>query len=203
MARTRAADYDLKQNSILREAARLFARDGYDRTSMAALAEACGTSKALLYHYYKNKDALLFDVLSDHLQELVEVVELADERSRNVDPDQRLNRLVGALLDAYRDADDCHKVQISELSKLPQPMQNELKALERRLVDKFTEALLGINPALGKTHGLLKPATMSLFGMLNWHYMWFRSDGPMSRAEYADFVSQIIAQGVRGLTVKK
>lgn len=201
MARTRAADYDLKQNSILCEAARLFARDGYDRTSMASLAEACGTSKALLYHYYKNKDALLFDVLSDHLHELIDTVELADDPA--ADPDSRLNYLVSALLDAYRDADDCHKMQISELSKLPRPMQNKLKALERRLVDKFTDALLGINPGLDDGRGMIKPATMSLFGMLNWHYMWFRPNGPMSREDYAQFVSTIIADGVRGLTQKR
>ncbi len=201
MARTKADDYDLKQNSILREAARLFARDGYDRTSMASLAEACGTSKALLYHYYKNKDALLFDVLSEHLHELVDTVELADDPDAS--PDQRLRGLVGALLDAYRDADECHKVQVSELSKLPKPLQTKLKTLERRLVEIFTQALLGINPVLGDKPGLIKPATMSLFGMLNWHYMWFRPNGAMSREDYATFVTQIIADGVRGLTRNK
>ena len=201
MARTRAADYDLKQNSILREAARLFARDGYDRTSMSSLADACGTSKALLYHYYKNKDALLFDVLSDHLHDLVDTVEQADDP--DADPQERLRALVSALLDAYRDADDCHKVQISELSKLPRPMKNKLKALERRLVDMFTIVLQEVNPALQEKNGMLKPATMSLFGMMNWHYMWFRPNGPMSREEYASFISQIIADGVRGLTGKQ
>ena len=35
-------------------------------------------------------------------------------------------------------------------------------------------------PAIGRSKTLLKPVTMSLFGMLNWHYMWFRDGGTMS-----------------------
>ena len=200
MARTRAADYDLKQNSILREAARLFAMDGYDRTSMASLAEACGTSKALLYHYYKNKDALLFDVLSEHLNDLNDAVKRADAPGQA--PEKRLEALVAALLIAYRDADECHRVQVSELSKLPKSMQNILKAKERRLVDIFNTALAEITPALDDGSGRLKPATMSLFGMLNWHYMWFRPNGPMSRDEYAAFVTRIIVAGLRDLAAR-
>ena len=68
MARTRATDYDDKRRAILHRAARLFADDGYDRASMASIAADCGVSKALLYHYYDSKDALLFDVIGEHLE---------------------------------------------------------------------------------------------------------------------------------------
>ncbi|MCG8360388.1 MAG: TetR/AcrR family transcriptional regulator, partial [Kiloniellales bacterium] len=68
MARTRATDYDDKRRAILSRAARLFADDGFDRVSMASIAADCGVSKALLYHYYESKDALLFDVIGEHLE---------------------------------------------------------------------------------------------------------------------------------------
>lgn len=35
--------------------------------------------------------------------------------------------------------------------------------------------------------------------MLNWSYLWFKPDGPMSRAEYADLVTGIMMQGVAKL----
>ena len=46
---------------------------------------------------------------------------------------------------------------------------------------------------------MLKPVTMSLFGMVNWHYLWFKSTGSVSRADYADLVTKLIADGSRGV----
>ena len=49
---------------------------------------------------------------------------------------------------------------------------------------------------------MLKPVTMSLFGMLNWHYLWFRSAGSVTRADYADLVTRLIADGARGIVAQ-
>jgi TetR/AcrR family transcriptional regulator len=196
MARTRAVDYDEKRDAILKRSARIFADGGFERTSMSSVAAACGVSKPLLYHYYDSKDAILFDIIRGHLQELVDAVEAADDP--RAEPEQRLRALVGALLDCYRDADAAHKVQINGLSSLPQDWQDELKGLERELVRVFADALKAAVPALDDGR-LLKPVAMSLFGMLNWHYMWFRPEGPVSREEYADIATGIILNGARGL----
>jgi hypothetical protein len=114
-------------------------------------------------------------------------------------PIERLRRLVAALLAAYEGADALHKVQINELAALPLERQLELKSYERRLVDLFAGVLRDINPALGRENHLLKPVTMSLFGMINWSYLWFRPEGPMTRAAYADLVTQITVDGISSL----
>jgi TetR/AcrR family transcriptional regulator len=196
MPRTRAADYDDKREAILHRAAVAFARDGYDRASMAGLAAECGVSKALLYHYYTSKEALLFGILSNHLETLVEVTEAADQPG--LAPEERLGRLVKALLDAYRDADAEHQVQINALRLLPESEQAELKTLERRLVGVFADAIRALEPGAFADSRLLKPMTMSLFGMLNWFYMWFREGGQISREEYAALATRMLVNGVRG-----
>ncbi len=55
-------------------------------------------------------------------------------------------------------------------------------------------------PAIGRSKTLLKPVTMSLFGMLNWHYMWFREGGTMSREHYADLATTVLVEGARHLS---
>ncbi|MBY8915838.1 TetR/AcrR family transcriptional regulator [Nitratireductor rhodophyticola] len=197
MARTRAKDYDDKRDAMLHGAARIFARDGYDRASMNQLATELGVSKALLYHYYTSKEALLFDIIETHLQELVEAVEEADRPG--APPQERLEGLVTALLEAYRDADNEHRVQLSGLQLLPDTQQEELKALERRLVAIFAEAIRQMNPDAFDSRPLLKPATMSLFGMLNWFYMWFREDRGISRQDYAKLATHLLVSGVKEL----
>jgi len=197
MARTRAKDYDDKRDAMLHRAAIVFARDGYDRASMAQLASECGVSKALLYHYYASKEALLFDIIETHLQDLVAAVSEADDAG--LAPEARLEALVAALLEAYRDADAEHKVQIAGLRLLPDDEQERLKALERELVAVFAEAIRALHPAIFADRPLIKPVTMSLFGMLNWFYMWFREGGQVSRADYARLATQLLVGGVRSL----
>ncbi len=191
MARTRAEDYAAKQDVILQHAASLFAQFGYVGTSIATIADACGVSKALFYHYYPDKESLLFDLISIHLEDLITVVEAA---ARAAASGERLFAMSAALLDAYRDADAYHKVQVANLTFLSPEKQETLRALERRLVQVFAEAIAVEAPDIG--HGpLLKPITMSLFGMLNWHYLWFREGRGLSRADYARLATRMILVG--------
>ncbi len=60
MARVRT---DEKRCEIIRIAAELFEKHGYDRCSMAALCERVGGSKATLYGYFASKEELLRAVL--------------------------------------------------------------------------------------------------------------------------------------------
>jgi len=192
MARTRARDYDTKRTAILHRSAELFAQHGYTGTSINMIAEACGVSKALLYHYYPDKEAVLFDILSQHLGVLVAEAEKAAQANKN--PKKRLHALAAALLEAYRDADAEHQVQIANLKLLPKERQEVLLAMERRLVTIFADTIAEALPEVGRGP-LLKPITMSMFGMLNWHYLWFREGKGLSRAEYARLVTKLVAAG--------
>jgi len=197
MARTRAADYDDKRRVILDHSAELFARHGIDRASMAAIAEACGVSKALLYHYYSSKEDLLFDIVHTHLQELE--AHIADADDPELSPEDRLRALIRRTLEAYEDANARHQVQLAGVPMLPKDRANIIKDLERRIVGRYSAVLAEINPELAPGSLLAKPVTMSLLGMLNWVYMWFRPDGPITRADYADLAADLILKGVGGL----
>jgi AcrR family transcriptional regulator len=192
MARTRAQDYAEKRSAILEHSAELFARFGFSGASITMIAEACGVSKALLYHYYPDKEALLFDIINAHLQELLDAVRTAAEAAR--EPREGVRAIAHALLEAYRNADHQHQVQIANLKLLPENRRKALVAMERELVALLSDALSAALPDIG--HGpLLKPLTMSMFGMLNWHYLWFREGKELSRSDYADLVTTLILSG--------
>jgi AcrR family transcriptional regulator len=193
MARTRANDYDQKRRGILSRSAKLFAEHGYTGTSITMIADACGVSKALMYHYYNSKDAVLFDLLADHLQHLVNVVEAAARSAE--DGTERLFAISAALLEAYRGADAEHQVQIASLKLLPPPQQNQLKELERQLVAIVSDAIALAIPSVADRRDVLKPLTMSLFGMLNWHYLWFRGGKGITREAYARMATALIVAG--------
>ena len=193
MARTRANDYDKKRLGILSQSASLFAQHGFTGTSITMIAEACGVSKALMYHYYNSKDDVLFDLLADHLNHLIAAVEAASESAS--DGKERLFAICTALLEAYRGADAEHQVQISSLKLLPQAQQSVLKELERQLVVIFSNAIAATLPTVADRPDVLKPLTMSLFGMLNWHYLWFRDGKGMTREAYARMAAGLVLAG--------
>ena len=198
MARTRAADFEEKQRVILDLAAQVFAEQGMEKASMSQIATAAQVSKALLYHYYPSKDALIFAIIITHLEGLDAAIEAAEDPS--LPPEQRLRRLVGAVLENYRGADNQHKVQLNATSALSDPQKAEIMAMERGIVRRFSVVLREINPELDdRERPLLMPVTMSLFGMMNWVYMWFKEGGRISRDDYADVATTLILEGIKAV----
>ncbi|WP_296478714.1 TetR/AcrR family transcriptional regulator [Roseinatronobacter sp.] len=197
MARSRAHDFEAKQRSILRSAAAVFAEVGMDKASMSQIAARADVSKALLYHYYPGRDALIFDILRTNLTELDEAIAAADQP--DTPPRQRLRALVHAVLEQYRDADDYHKVQLNGTQTLPQDQRDEIMEIERRIVRRFAAVIRQVNPDLEAERPILMPVTMSIFGMMNWVYTWFKEGGPVSRADYADLATDILLGGIERL----
>jgi AcrR family transcriptional regulator len=198
MARTRAADFEEKQRGILDHAAKVFADQGMEKASMSQIASVAQVSKALLYHYYPSKDALIFAIIITHLEGLDAAIEQADDPA--LPPEQRLRKLVGTVLENYRGADNQHKVQLNATTALSDDQKAEIMALERKIVRHFSAVLDQINPGLNtRERPLLMPVTMSLFGMMNWVYMWFRDGGRVSREDYADVATTLILEGIKAV----
>jgi AcrR family transcriptional regulator len=198
MARTIAKDHEAKRDAILGKAAKFFAENGFDRSSMNQLATACGVSKALIYHYYDSKDALLYDIVVTHLTALLETVQAVDQTGAN--KADNLRQTIRAILVAYRDADAEHQVQTEAMTALPEDQRKILSDLQVQIVLIVENALEAVTPEVYATHPeKLRPVTMTLFGMMNWFYMWHRKGRGMSREEYADLVADLVLGGVQGL----
>lgn len=198
MARTIAKDHDEKRTQILKSAAKVFAEAGYDRASMTQLARDCGISKANIYHYYDSKDAVLFGLLDTYLCDLrdrVCGVQVAD-----LSPDDALRQVVAEILLAYQGADYEHKVQSGAMGALPEEQQKLLRAYQREMVQFLSDTLQAVAPKVFAADPTkLRAATMSVFGMLNWYYMWNSGAGPQAREDYAELVANLTLNGVRGL----
>ncbi|MCI2399451.1 TetR/AcrR family transcriptional regulator [Aliiroseovarius subalbicans] len=192
MPRGIARDHGEKRAAIRKGAAAYFAEHGFDRASMTGAAKHCGVSKALIYHYYDSKEALLYDILDTHLSDLVAEVEAAPETDG-------LRGLVRAILIAYRGADAEHKLQADALGVLEPDLQRPLLDHQRRLIDMMSAALKAEAPNAFSDSSRTHPITMSVFGILNWFYMWHRPGKGMSRDAYADLVTDMVLGGIRAL----
>ncbi|KAA3438209.1 TetR/AcrR family transcriptional regulator [Rufibacter hautae] len=68
---------EIRRESIMEEAARLFKQKGFGGTSMRDLAERVGMDAATMYHYISSKDEILkticFDIASIYITQLAEI----------------------------------------------------------------------------------------------------------------------------------
>lgn len=198
MARTIARDHDEKRERILGTAARVFADEGFARASMSQIARDCGISKANIYHYYSSKDALLFDILDTYLCKLRD--RLAAVESEGHDPEQHLFEFLHETLLAYQGMDNEHKIQTEGVPLLPLDQQTILKGYQRDMVKQLSSIVQRIAPqALTGDKVKLRAVTMSVFGMVNWFYMWNHGADEAERADYAKMVAKLTTDGVRGL----
>jgi hypothetical protein len=63
------------------------------------------------------------------------------------------------------------------------------------MVATVSRTIAGAVPQLANRHTLLMPLTMSFFGMLNWHYLWFREGKGLTRDQYARMATTLILSG--------
>lgn len=195
MARTLAKDHDEKRLQIMSTAAAVFARDGVDRASMASVAQACGVSKANIYHYHRSKEDLLFDLLSEHLTALSERVISADDPSANTE--ERFRIAVSEILSAYKGADDHHRIQMQTLNVLALDKQKALRDIQRELVAHVSSIIRDFDRDRFGDKTELRSTTMSVFGMLNWYFMWNTGAGTEARQSYAELVSDLVLNGLK------
>lgn len=192
MVRPRAENYLERQQGILDAAAAMFAKHGFNGTSIAALADSCGVSKALLYHYYDSKEALLYDMLLVHCKLLSETASNATRESDK--PEEQLRSLVRALMELYMSSRDKHVVLLNDLHCLPENQQTEIKEEERKVLQEIKDLIVKLRPDLKPPQ--VTSLTMYLMGAVNWTYTWFKPQGPVTAAEFADLATATFLSGI-------
>ena len=195
MARTRSATYDDQRDAILAKAAALFASQGYTATSMNDIAAACGVSKAGLYHYYRDKRELLFEITRGHVARLEQFVVEVGEQTREADAETRLRALILRFVREYASAQNEHRVLTEDVRFLEADERRQVQEPQRRVVAAFADAIAAVRPNLARNE-LDRPLAMLLFGMINWMFTWLRPDGSLTHEQMAPLVADLFFGGL-------
>jgi len=188
MGRGRAANYDEQRELILARAAQLFAQHGYAAASMNQVAQACGLSKATLYHYYADKDALLASICDTHVSRLAAIV--GEVSKQDLTPDAALRALIRRFVAEYAGAQHAHRVLTEDVKFLGDEARTRVLDQERAVVQGFAAVVLALRPELADA-ALGKPLAMLLFGMINWLFTWMKpAAGPHSLGY--DAIAQVV-----------
>jgi TetR/AcrR family transcriptional regulator len=191
MSRSRASTYDDQRTLILARAAELFARRGYTAASMNEVAAACAVSKATLYHYVRDKHALLAQIASEHVARLEALVR--EVKAERLVPDAELDALIRRFTAAYAGAQHEHRVLTEDVKFLHDEERAAIEGGERRVVAAFAAAIARVRPELA---ALATPLAMLLFGMINWTFTWMKPGGALTHETLAPIAAELFFGGL-------
>jgi len=126
--------WESRQEEILTEAARLFAKHGYSETDTQLLAETIGVGKGTVYRYFPSKREL-FLAAADRVMRMMR--ERVDLQVNDVeDPFDRITKGIGAFLDFFAEHPEFVELLIQERAqfkdrKTPTFIQHRIVNVER------------------------------------------------------------------------
>jgi AcrR family transcriptional regulator len=167
----------------------LFAEQGYASASMSQVAARCQVSKSLLYHYFANKDQLLFECLDAQVKQLQSLLAQAEAEP---DAASKLKALVRLFLAEYAHSQAALKVLLNDTHHLPTALAKPLIQGQAKLVKAVTQWIAQLKHCDHKT---AHPLAMALFGMMNWTFTWLKPSGDLSYAQYAEVVITTFFEG--------
>jgi len=188
-ARRGRPGYDREQ--ILEVAVQVFIEQGYDATSVAALAVRLGLSKSALYHHFASKEQLLEVALDQALGGLESAFANAGGGPARDQLERVLHDAVLVLVDKL--------AYVTLLLRVRGNSDVERAALERRRAfDRRVTALVRAAQAEGSVRADIDPsvATRLLFGMVNSIVEWYRPSGGEGAAELARDVLAVALDGL-------
>jgi AcrR family transcriptional regulator len=194
----RQRSLDDRKQEIVNAAASMFDRNGYANTSMDDIARVVGIAKPTLYHYFHSKEEILTSIHEEFIDLLLEQ---HDRRAKSGLPPEQM--LLGVMEDVM-ELMESHRGHVRVFFEHHRELPAESRAAIRIKRDRYENALQDtIAKAIGAgTIRDVNPrlATLGVFGMCNWAYQWYRSDGSMRPREIAfqfwDFL-------LRGLATKQ
>lgn len=190
---TREDLHEVKRQAVLREAATSFNARGFHATSLADVAAGLGVTKAALYHYFPNKNALLAACF-DHAMSVCFKC-LDNGRAEGTNGREKLLLTLSGYLAQIIDELSCAVVLLEEGALEPGDYD---KLVSER--DRFEKALRELVRE-GVKDGSIVPCDPKLvifiiLGALNWVPKWYRPDGRWSPAQIAAALSEVFERAL-------
>lgn len=186
-----------RRTEILHAALRAFRDKGYHPTTLEDITEYLGVRKTALYHYFPDKEAILYEChreslaeVERHLREAKELFDAAPDRLRYI-----IREHVRVMTETLEGS----------------PLAFEIPALapkhQRKIVaarDRYERGLRSII-ATGIDGGEFrhtdpKIATFAILGAINWIARWYRPEGSLHAPELGDAFAEHL---VGGLTCRR
>ena len=174
-----------RRQEVVDTAAEVFARQGYQETSVSDLSAATGIATGGLYHYIGSKERLLVAVLDDLMEPLLSRAQ--EIRAAGLPPEEELRMLVRAWVEHIA-THHAHMLvfgqerHVIERERQWRRIRSSRKHFERLLDD----VLVRCEREAGHAFADRRLTLLALLGMVNHAAQWYRPRGRLTARQVAD-----------------
>lgn len=192
------SDSKVRKKQMMDKARVLFTRLGYSGASMKNLAEAFGCKPANIYNYFASKEDLLFEVLREEMEQIVDPVAHL-EFAEIHDPLEQLllfmQNHARVTLGYRRSAKMLFDTELGHLS----PAKRKVIVDMRRQYDRILVHII----QAGAEQGIFQPTNVKLaaYGiasMVARSRVWYSPRGGLNPDQVGEFFFQLVVNGLRG-----
>lgn len=176
---------------VLDAAVDLFARQGYDGTSVSQVIAQAGVAKGGFYHHFASKEALLYEVYGDLITR--QLAGMDEILARGLPPSETLRALILDLVETTAEKAQRALVFWRELNKLGDERTAEYRRARRRYHDTVQQ-LVADAQAAGVFRAVASPevVTFTIFGVINELPLWYRPTGRKRPAQIAAELADLV-----------
>jgi len=183
------------RGALIHAAISLFYQKGYLDTSIREIGAKASISNSIIYHYFKNKEELLFEIVDHATKELIEALVTVDREVS--DPVECLRKMLvehSAIFSLKRRKET--KIVDSDTFFLHGKWREATVNQQRQIYQLYKKKLHEIGG-----QGILKEvdatvAAFSILGIINSSFRWFKESGPLSRDEVARNITKLVFEGI-------
>jgi AcrR family transcriptional regulator len=191
----KAEDASERRRQVLETAARVICEKGYEGASIQDIAEACGLTKAGLYHHIRSKEHLLLEIMNYGMDVFEDQV--MSPVLTIVDPLERLKTCMekNILLVTLGWSKEV-TIILHEHNTLTGDARAHINARKKRYL-RFLEATFAEAIRAGRIRQVNpKVAAFSLLGMVLWIYKWVRAEGAIPAQDLAHQMQDLLFSGL-------
>jgi AcrR family transcriptional regulator len=177
-----------RREEILRAALRAFRAKGYHATTLDDIADHLGVRKTALYHYFPDKETILYEC---HRESLAEIKRLLKEAQELDSATERLQHVIREHVRVMTDTLEGSPLAF-EVPALSGRRQSQVIAAR----DRYERELRQIIDDGIKSEEFRQVdsrlAAFAILGAINWIARWYQPEGPLQGAElgseFADYL---------------
>lgn len=188
------AKKEVTKARIVKVATDRFCRDGFVKASIRDIVKDAKITNSTIYLHFKSKDEILYGIIRDIGDKLIEIHEKAIEEHK--DPVDCLKAMIEGQVRLAREKPKEVKIFVEEQYQLSRNLRRKARAHQRRLYDVFLEKVSDAEKE-GFLNNVNKAvATFSIIGVMSWVNRWYKEDGELSIQEIATELVKLLFGGL-------
>jgi AcrR family transcriptional regulator len=194
MARTKGSTGEKTLAAIRKAGLKLIYQHGFEAMSLRDLAREVGIQQGSLYNHIDTKQALLFDLMRTHLENLV--TELDASLQGENDPTARLKAFVNFHLSYHMDRKSEVYINNSELRSLEPQNLATIKMLRKNYETRLIQILKAGQARKQFSVSDVNVTAFALIAMLTGVCAWYKPKGPLSQVEIVKIHTDLVLRSV-------